>query len=59
MSETESNSREKWIEPVITFGRVVGLFFDVLTLIVRLLFNVLVHDSPHGKKELMSGETRS
>jgi len=60
MSETQTANHQKYVQPLLTFFSVVWLFLDVLTLIVRLLFNVLMHDSPHGEnKELISGEPGS
>ena len=43
------------MEPVITAFRVIGMFFDVLTVMVRLLFNTLVYDTPLGKSDIGIG----
>jgi hypothetical protein len=32
--------------------RCIGLFFDVATLMPRMLFNVIVYDTPSGKHEM-------
>ena len=43
---------------LITFVKMIGLFLDVATYMMRLLVNTLVYDTPHGKQEV-SGKAGS
>ena len=52
---SSESAHERFIEPIWTLLRVLGLFIDVATLMIRLLFNTILYDTPHGKKEISSG----
>lgn len=54
--ERERNARELLVRPAVTALKVVGLFLDVATLMLRLLFNTIVHNTPQGRQGL--GEER-
>jgi hypothetical protein len=47
------DARAKFIAPAALLGRSLGLFLDVLTLMPRMLWNTLVHDTPHGRTEAL------
>jgi hypothetical protein len=53
--EASRDPKEVFVTPVILTLKAVGLFFDVATLMVRLLINTVVHDSPQGKTESAEG----
>jgi hypothetical protein len=44
---------------LVDIFRCIGLFFDVATLMPRMLFNVVVYDTPHGKHEMQYESTSS
>ena len=41
--------RDRIIKPLKLIARSFGIFLDVATLMPRMLFNTLTHDTPHGK----------
>ena len=45
------SARERLVKPLELVARSIGLFADVATLMPRMLWNVLTHDTPHGKGE--------
>ena len=53
MAETNSKSNsESPLKPLVTFLKMLGVFLDVGTYMMRLLVNTLVYNTPHGKQEL-------
>ena len=40
------------LEPLRLLGKSLLLLLDVATLMPRMLFNTMLHSSPHGKTEL-------
>ena len=47
------------LRPLVTIGQIIANFFDVATLLLRMLVYTLIYDTPHGKHEMMlSPESR-
>ena len=47
-----ADASAQFLEPLKLLGKSFILFLDVATLMPRMLFNTMVHRSPHGKTEL-------
>jgi len=51
-SDSTGGASAKFLEPLKLLGKSFILFWDVATLMPRMLFNTMTHNSPHGKTEL-------
>jgi hypothetical protein len=50
--KTSETPREQFLKPLVNCGKILVLFLDVATLMLRMMINTVVHDNPAGKPEI-------